>query len=72
MRLPIYKLCYVLSVEDGKGKKKKARKRSALTDSIATQSVQGNVQLTKRGTLSVKSWKWIQDYVLGVWARADD
>ena len=28
--------------------------------------------MTKRGTLSQKSWKYIQNYVVGVWARADD
>ena len=45
--------------------------RVALTDLVEKEAIQGNVELTKNGTLSMTSWKYIQNYVLGHWSRAE-
>ena len=70
-RIRRYKLCYKVSIAHGSSGKR-ARRRVPLTDYIDKASVQGNLQISTRGTLSKASSKYIDNYVLGVWDRADD
>ena len=45
--------------------------RVPLTDIVEKEAIQGNVELNKNGTISIASWKYIQNYVLGHWTRAE-
>ena len=49
-----------------------ATKRVNAVDWIPKSSIQANVQLTKRGALVKKSWRYIHTYLLPLWAREDN